>query len=509
LAKICICLTGKTLRQNLQILDRYRDHVDLAELRVDCLEPDERLLIRRFPEQANVPVILTIRRDIDGGHFVSGEGARVNLMARGLAYADMDRRKNFAYIDLEEDINVPSLEEAARTFGTRIIRSYHNIKGGEKDLSAKMRSMVRNGDEIVKVGITAKSTWDVLDLLRAGKEFRGQDKILIAIGHYGVFSRILAEQFGSFLSYTSPPPDADAVQAAPGQLDAEALARLYRFRSITAATKIYGETGYPLLFKDNTWFFNTAFDMENIDAVYVPIPADSIMACMELAKELNIEGLAVTFPYTESVIPFLDEQSFEVEKIGACNTISRLDRGDPRGWLGTNNDCRAFSDSLLAFLGRQNLKRVRATVIGAGGMAKAAAFELHKLGAKALILNRTVHKARSLAMPYKFAWGSLESRDIETMGKYSDLIIQTTPLGTEGGEAGNPVERYTFTGREKVMDLVYRPEATPFLKRAIDAGCSVKNGYDMFIREARYQYAQFVGRDFPEHLLPKIRLDRD
>ncbi|MCL2194153.1 MAG: type I 3-dehydroquinate dehydratase, partial [Treponema sp.] len=107
MAKICICLTAKTLGQNLQILEKYRKHVDIAELRVDCLDPDERLLIRRFPEQANVPVILTIRRDVDGGHFVSGEGTRVNLMARGLAYADVDRRKNFAYIDIEDDINVP------------------------------------------------------------------------------------------------------------------------------------------------------------------------------------------------------------------------------------------------------------------------------------------------------------------------------------------------------------------------------------------------------------------
>ncbi|MCL2600723.1 MAG: type I 3-dehydroquinate dehydratase [Treponema sp.] len=503
MAKICICLTAKTLERNLEILEKYRQNVDLAELRVDCLDPDERLLIRRFPEQANVPVILTIRRDVDGGHFVSGEGARINLMARGLAYADLDKRRNFAYIDLEEDINVPSLEEAARTFGTRIIRSYHNIKGDEADLAARVRSMFRNSNEIVKVGVTAKSTWDVLTLLRIGKEFKGRDKILIAMGHYGIFSRILAEQFGSFVSYTSSRTDSSAVHGAPGQFDADELAGLYRYRSITAATKIYGETGYPLASTNSPRFFNATFEMENIDAVYVPFPADSITACIELAKELNIEGLSVTVPYTESVIPFLDEQTPEVQKTGACNTLSRC----PQGWMGTNTDNRAFSDSILEFLGRQHLKRVRVTVIGAGGKAKAIAFELHRLGAKALVLNRTAHKARSLAMPYNFAWGSLEGRDIEMMGRYRDVIIQTTPAGTEGSGFGDPVERYSFTGKEKVMDLVHRPETTPFLKRAADAGCQVLNGQDMFLRKAKHQYAQFVGRDFPEHLLPKLRFD--
>jgi 3-dehydroquinate dehydratase/shikimate dehydrogenase len=119
-AKLCLCLTAKTIDRNLEILNKYRKYADMAELRVDCLEPNERFLIRRFPEQTDMPVILTIRRDLDGGFFNSGEGARINLMAQGLAYADTDKRRNFAYIDIEEDLNVPSLEEAARAFGTRI-----------------------------------------------------------------------------------------------------------------------------------------------------------------------------------------------------------------------------------------------------------------------------------------------------------------------------------------------------------------------------------------------------
>src|SRR5215467_2199535 len=119
MAKLCLCLTAKTIDRNLEIIDKYRKYINLAELRVDCLNDDERLYIRRFPELAGLPVILTIRRNIDGGHFASGECARVKLLARGLAFANADRRFNFAYVDIEEDLNVPSLEEAARTFGTR------------------------------------------------------------------------------------------------------------------------------------------------------------------------------------------------------------------------------------------------------------------------------------------------------------------------------------------------------------------------------------------------------
>ena len=505
MAKICLCLTAKTLKRNLEILDKYRKYADMTELRVDCLEPDERLLIRRFPEQAGMPVILTIRRDVDGGQFVGGEGVRINLMARGLAFAETDRRRNFAFLDIEEDLDVPSLEEAARTFGTRIIRSYHNSQGTDPNLLTKIRSMRHSENEIVKISVRANSTKDVLHLLKAGKECADQEKILISMGHYGTYSRILAEQFGSTISYTSAFDEEDAPPAAPGQVDIQELTNLYHFRSITKNTKLYGITGNPLKASSSPQFFNTIFELEGTNAVYVPFPADSIVDFMEIANHLSLEGVSVTIPYKESVIPFLNSMTDEVRKIGACNTLILT----PQGWKGANTDARGFSGSLLAFLSRENFKRQRVTVIGAGGAARAVIYELHRLGAKVLILNRTAGKAASLAAPYKFAWGGLDERGIARIEKYRDIIIQTTPVGM--GSSGNPSDFadplafYNFSGREEVMDLVYNPKMTPLLKRASGAGCNVLNGYDMLIRQAQHQYVYFTGKEFPDHLVSRIR----
>ncbi|MCQ2982913.1 MAG: type I 3-dehydroquinate dehydratase, partial [Treponemataceae bacterium] len=60
--KVCLCLTGKTLKEDLEMIERYRNYIDLAELRVDFLDYDERLSLRHFPEKAGLPVCLTIRR---------------------------------------------------------------------------------------------------------------------------------------------------------------------------------------------------------------------------------------------------------------------------------------------------------------------------------------------------------------------------------------------------------------------------------------------------------------
>ena len=94
--RICLVLTENTIDKNMQLLDRYRPWIDMVELRADFLDPQELLHIRAFPNMAHIPVILTIRRFLDGGEFKGGEGSRITLFARGLAFADTDPMNNFA-----------------------------------------------------------------------------------------------------------------------------------------------------------------------------------------------------------------------------------------------------------------------------------------------------------------------------------------------------------------------------------------------------------------------------
>ncbi|MCL2067347.1 MAG: type I 3-dehydroquinate dehydratase [Treponema sp.] len=498
MAKICLCLTAPTIEKNLDTLKKYRGSIDLAELRVDFLAADERLRIRHFPKLAGLPVILTIRRDIDGGKFTGGEGSRIKLLAQGLAYAEADTRNNFAYVDIEDDLDVPSLEEAARTFGTRIIRSYHNINGTDINISAKIKSMQRVENDIIKIAVTAKSTAEVLKVYRASRSFQKQDKILVCMGHLGVCTRILAERFGSVFSYSSALSENET--AAAGQIDARELADLYRMKKIGKNTKIFAVAGFPLETSYSPAFFNKVFGLEDADAVCVPFPTDSITNFLELAKALKIQGISVAAPYKEAVLPHLARMSAVVQSIGACNTMSLC----TEGWFGENTDAPGFSDSILGFLGKKKLRWKKITIIGAGGAAKTVAAEVHRLGGKCLILNRTAHKARSIALPYNFQWEGLDNRGIDLMGRYSDMIIQTTPAGTQGSDAVDPLEAYTFTGREDVVDLVFNPTVTPFLKRAHEAGCRTINGYDMFIHQACLQYALFMGREFPRPLLSRI-----
>lgn len=500
--KICLCLTGKTLEENVRYVNKYREYIDLVELRADCLTEEQQLKIRDFPQMIDVPAILTVRRRSDGGNFSAGEGARAVIIANGLAYANLDKSKNFAYIDLEDDFYVPSIEEAARAFGIRIIRSFHNISGPLQHIEFKIKGMSKYNDEIYKIAFKPNTLGDVTRLFKEAEKLGKKDVILIAMGNLGFSTRVLAGKLNSFITFTSPKPESGAMPAAPGQIDPETLCKLYNFRNINEDTKLFAVTGYPLAATKSPLIHNKGYQLAGINCLYLPIPAARPEEILEFSSALEIRGLSVTVPHKETVMPFLDDISTSAIKIGSCNTIFRKN-----GKLyGTNTDSEGFSKALLDFLGKKNLRGMKVSIIGAGGAAKAIAYGVHALHGKACIFNRSLEKAKKLASNYGFKFASLDISSANILSKYSDLIIQTTPIGMLPEPDKDPIPFYSFKGHEILYDIIYEPDETKVMKRAKEAGCRVSNGFSMLVHQGAIQFELFTGLQYPidSELLEKI-----
>lgn len=498
-SKICLCLTCPTIAEDLAIVEKYRKWVDVVELRVDHLTKDERLYIRKFPEQASIPSILTIRRKIDGGKFTEGEATRTTLLARALSYAEQDTRKNFAYIDMEDDYLVPCLQDAAFAFGTRVIRSFHDMHGTVSNIAQRLAKMRITGFEIPKIAIMPHSLSDVTELFRQVDAPKDMEHILIAMGPFGLPTRVLSGKLNSFLTYTSPVETATQLGEL-GQLDPITLNETYNFRGINDETKIFGITGYPLKSTGSPAIHNKGYRDHGINAVYIPIRAQKIEDALDFAEVVNVQGLSITVPHKEAVLPNLPFVSQGVGEIGACNTIVR----NGSEWRGYNTDALGLSKALLNFLDRKNLTRMKISIIGAGGAARAAAQVVKKLRGRACVFNRTVSKARSLAEHYGFKWASLTPDSLDLLEEYSELIIQTTSIGlsvsNEDRKDGvhDPVPFYSFYGREFVYDMIYNPEKTPFLERAEKAGCRICNGKTMLEYQAYEQFELFTGEPYDQ-----------
>ena len=487
--KICLVLTEDTIDKNIQLIERYRSWIDIVELRADFLDPQELLHIRRFPKLVHIPAILTIRRFLDGGTFKGGEGSRITLFARGLAFADTDPLNNFAYLDLESDVQAPSLEEAAQAFNIGIIRSLHSMKAPISDITAKIREIRRTDEEIVKIAYKADNLANVTALFNQASQFNGQN-ILIAMGKYGIPSRILAAKLGSPLMYTMPREYIIQHHLEQEFIDPITLNELYHFRTINDKTSIYGVVGTDTTRSLSPAIHNSGFARKNINAVYIPISAADSQEAIAFVACTGIAGLSVTHPFKFDIIPFLDSIGPASTACGAVNTV--LFDGNKR--RGFNTDIDGFSRALQEFLNVRSLRFKHIAIIGTGGAAHAIANAVHLLHGKACVFGRSAEKAKQLAERYNFRWAVLDLASVRILKKYSDIIIQATSVGMHEGE--DPLEFYSFSGAEKVFDVIYTPEKTALLKRAEAAGCDICNGYDMLRYQAYKQFELFTGDSY-------------
>ena len=467
--RICLTLTGKTLEENLRQIRENRDHIDLCELRLDLLAGRQEIAAAGdFPARAGLPVILTLRRERDGGKWPDGDDeGRARILVELLTQG-----AGFQYVDLETDFRRAEVEESARRHGARIIRSLHDFSGPVRNLCETLTLLKGDTDEIPKIAFQPLCPDDVTDAFRQLQTFRAFPYIVCAMGHLGKVTRILALRLGSLLTFASVP---DAATAKLGQLTPRELVRTYRFRQLTPSTRLYAVTGWPLEVTGSPELNNLAFAHEQEDKVLVPFPARTLDEFVRFADTVGIQGSAVTVPHKEAARDLAEELDEAAQTIGAVNTLVRV----PTGWKGYNTDAPGFASALCAFLGTEDLSGKRVLIVGAGGAAKAVAYAVHGLKGDAIICNRTLEKAELLAAKYWFRVGELEGLSPV------DVIVQTTSVGLNSTD--DALKGYVFTGREKIFDLVYHPAVTTAMRRCLDAGGQAENGWRMLIDQATHQ----------------------
>ncbi|MFT3845079.1 MAG: shikimate dehydrogenase [Lacibacter sp.] len=231
----------------------------------------------------------------------------------------------------------------------------------------------------------------------------------------------------------------------------------------------FGLIGYPLSHSFSKNFFTKKFSEENIHGCsYELFPISSIDDFPPLLEhEKNIEGLNVTIPYKEAVLPFLSEVTDAVREIGACNCI-KIKNGSLKGY---NTDVIGFEESLKPLLLPHHKK---ALILGTGGAAKAVAWVLKKLQIEFIYVSR------------REGGGIVKYDQInDEMIRNFHLIINTTPVGMQPNAGQKPSLPYGGLSKKHLCyDLVYNPLKTAFLEEAEKRGAVIKNGMEMLIIQA-------------------------
>jgi 3-dehydroquinate dehydratase / shikimate dehydrogenase len=494
-AQICLVCAADTISENLRLAAENHERVDLLELRVDHLGGKEIAAAARFPRRVDRPVILTVRRTTDGGKFAGPERERVALIQRLAAAAagTPPAGGGFAFVDLEEDLDAPDLAERVTGVGARIIRSLHDFSGVPPGFTRRVAALARGPREIPKAAVMPAGAADLSRLLEACSALPGE-RIILGMGDFGLPTRLLASRLGSYLCYASP----SGAPVAPGQVDPVTLEDLYRFRAIGPSTAVFGVIGNPVLHSRSPHIHNRGFAAVGADAVYLPFLADSVGDFLKVADQLGIRGLSVTVPFKQEVIPLLSKSDELVHRTGACNTMTRAGEDGP--WAGTNTDVHGFLAPLRSLFGGTVPPGLAATVIGAGGAARAVVHALLGQRVRVLVLNRSPARASEMARSFPIASAGLDEAGFQQAKEFGDLIVQTTSAGMAPQGEVDPAPGLAFRAGQIAYDLVYAPDMTVFLRRARDAGCRVVRGRQMLVAQAMEQFRLFSGIEYPEAL---------
>ena len=234
----------------------------------------------------------------------------------------------------------------------------------------------------------------------------------------------------------------------------------------------YGLIGYPLGHSFSKNYFNQKFESENIDATYLNFEIPNIKDLKTVLKDNpELNGLNVTIPYKEQVIPYLDDLDEDARLIGAVNVIKFTKGIFGKKLKGYNSDIIGFKRSIEPLLNETHRK---ALILGTGGASKAVFQGLRQLGVGATLVSR---KPKEHCITY-------EEITPKTM-QQDTVIVNTTPLGMYPNINACPDIPYDLLTPDHLLyDLLYNPDETLFMKKGKEKGAVVKNGLEMLLLQA-------------------------
>ncbi len=495
-SKLCIAVQGTTPAELFSRAESSINDSIFIELRLDSLAKPAAVFsaLQAFLHRhRELTVIATCRRKSFGGHFTGSLNSEIELLQKaaeaGSHIVDLE-------VESAEQATRPQLARfhtALRAAGAALLISSHDFSRTRRPdgLIQTAQRIAAFEPDFVKVVTTARSLADNLSVLRMVEDQSLNAHVVgIAMGEEGVISRILSPRAGAAFTFASP---ADGAETAPGQLSARALLDLYRLEQLDSATRLFAVAGNPISHSLSPLMHVTAFRRENLNAVMLPLKPKTVDDLLTVIRELPLDGVAVTMPFKQEVLPHLENTNALTARIGACNTIRT---GADGKLYGFNTDVDGVVRPLER---RMRLKDARILVLGAGGAARAAVFGLVEQGAEVYVVNRTHEKAVALARKAK---AHVLKQNVLAKQRF-DVIINTTPCGMTGIKQQLPLKENELNA-SLVFDMVYTPIETPLLKLAKSRGLHVVSGLEMFVQQGARQFEIWTGKPAPESEMMRV-----
>ena len=229
-----------------------------------------------------------------------------------------------------------------------------------------------------------------------------------------------------------------------------------------------------------------------VDLTELGLGVDALPELLTAAERMGFDGLNITFPCKQAVLPLLHELSPEAAALGAVNTV--LLRGGRR--IGHNTDVTGFAENFRRGLPGVALGQV--VQLGAGGAGAAVAHAMLALGTGVLTLfDMDPARAAALAEALCARFGAgraVAGQDLPAAMAAADGLVHATPTGT-AAHPGLPLPAELLAARHWVAEIVYFPLETELLRVARALGCRTVHGGGMAVFQAADAFRLFSGRE--------------
>jgi len=276
---------------------------------------------------------------------------------------------------------------------------------------------------------------------------------------------------------------------------------------INAATRKFALLGARLPYTWSPQIHNTLLAARGVNAVYLTLTVDaySLASAVDVLRQ-SFAGFNVTIPYKEAIIPLLDELDDTASACGAVNTVTVSESGALTGY---NTDgiglIRALEEALV------NLDDASTVIVGGGGTARIAAYELLRREGTVTVAVREPKRAEGLVSDLAALQPDGQARirlmsleELEGGGEEYDLLIHATPLGTYPDVDDCAVSQAVAARCYAVFDAVYNPPETRLLAMAKAQRAKSVGGFGMLFYQAVEAQKRWLGGSLPNRMLREM-----
>jgi len=391
--------------------------------------------IKNIREKSSTPLIFTCRKN------------NISNNAQQQAYLEAIN-SHFDYIDLDINADALLLKQIyplILSSKSQLILSYHNFSKtpSARELHQIFSPFTKYQIDILKVACLAHSEEDMNRLI----EFQetSDNIICLGMGKLALQSRALSLIKQVKFTYTALQVEKTT---APGQPDYHSL--LSEYEKLASSQNIrLAVIGHPIAHSKSPEIFRGFFKNDQLNGVYEKLDLSEIKD-FETIKD-KYQGFNVTAPFKEEIIPYLHNISPAAKKIGAVNTIIRVNNK----YYGDNTDYFGIISAIEQHSPNSFNTIKKCLIIGAGGAARAAIYAMNLKNISTSVVNRTEEKAIKLSREFNI---QALSKDEIVMSDFQ-LIINTIH------QAFDLINPKYLTKKHLVLDAIYpQSQFEPLLK---------------------------------------------